>query len=193
MALAATNALGLSAVALGNRKRKPLAGLATLIWHDLAMTDGAYPGGPATPQQLLSLADEYRLAANQLQNLRRKGAPLSLAPFRLTAIHAIELYLSAALLAHGRQAGEIRALGHDLLKRAELAEGVGLKLRKRTFEHLRLLCANREYLVSRYEPEPKSTPYHANRLLATLNEVATKTAGIVTTGAPKPRPAPPCR
>lgn len=178
---------------LGNRKRKPLAGLATLIRYHVQMTDGAYPGDPATPQQLMSLAGEYRLAANQLQNLQRKGAPLSLAPFRLTAIHAIELYLSAALLAHGRQPSEIRALGHDLLKRAELAEELGLKLRKRTFEHLRSLCANREYLVSRYAPEPKGTASHANRLLATLNEVATKAAGIVTTAAPKPRLAQPSR
>lgn len=157
------------------------------------MTDGAYPGDPATPQQLLALADEYRLAAGELQHLKRKRAPLSLAPFRLTAIHAIELYLSAMLLAHGRQPSEIRALGHDLLKRAELAQGSGLKLRKRTLEHLRSLCTNREYLVSRYAPEPHSAASHVNQLLATLNEVAAKTAAIVTTAALKPRLAQPSR
>jgi hypothetical protein len=178
---------------LGNRKRKLMAGLATLSRYHVPMTDGAYPGVPATPQQLLALADEYRLAAGELQHLHRKGAPLSLAPFRLVAIHAVELYLSAVLLAHGRQPSEIRALGHDLPTRAEFAQGVGLKLRKRTLEHLRSLCANREYLVSRYSHPPQGAASQVNQLLATLNEVASKTVVIVTGAAPKPRLAQPSR
>lgn len=179
--------------ALGNRKRKLMAGLATLSRYHLPMTDGAYPGDPATPQQLLALADEYRLAAAELQHLHRKGAPLSLAPFRLVAIHAVELYLSAVLLAHGRQPSEIRALGHDLLKRAEFAQGFGLTLRKRTLEHLRSLCANREYLASRYAPVPRGAGFHVNQLLATLNEVAEKTTALVKPADPKPRRAQPSR
>lgn len=142
---------------------------------------------------MLSLAEEYRRASAVLHKLHKKGQPLSLVPFRLTTIHAIELYLSAMLLAHGRQPREIRALGHDLLKRAQLAQGFGLNLRKRTVEHLGSLCANREYLVSRYAPELGRPAFHVNQLLATLDDVAEKTSVIVEAAEPKPRPAPLCR
>ena len=156
------------------------------------MTAKRHPGEPASPQQVLSLADEYRRASNGLYELRRKRRPLSLAPSRLTAIHAIELYLTAMLLSRGHQASEIRAFGHDLSKRAAIAQTLGLNLRKRTLDHLGALSANREYLVSRYAPELVGVASsQINRLLATLNEVAEKTTAIVADA--KPRPLPLCR
>jgi hypothetical protein len=77
----------------------------------------AYPGQSATAEDLLTLAGEYRLAAATLHGNRRKGKPLSLAPCRLVAIHAIELYLNAFLLAKGLDPKEIRGLQHDLKAR----------------------------------------------------------------------------
>ena len=155
------------------------------------MTAASHPGEPASPQQILLLADVYRRASDNLHGQRRKGQPLSLAPFRLNAIHAIELYLTATLLARGHQPNEIRGLRHDLLKRAELAQKLGLNLRKRTVEHLGVLSANREYIVSRYAPELVGVASsQINRLFATLNDVASKTKPIIEATEPKPRPAP---
>ena len=45
-------------------------------------------------EQIHRLAEEYRRAAQLLRTQQRQGDPLSLAPCRLTAIHAIELYLN---------------------------------------------------------------------------------------------------
>jgi hypothetical protein len=93
---------------------------------------------------MLALANEYRRASELLHDLGRRGEPLSRAPVRLTAIHAIELYLSAVLLEHGREPREVRALGHELFERAKLARAGGLCLRERTLAHLGALDANRE-------------------------------------------------
>jgi hypothetical protein len=60
-----------------------------------------YPGDEATPHQVRQLADEYRQAAHHLLENQRKGQPLSQAPFRLSAIQAIELYMNALLLHWG--------------------------------------------------------------------------------------------
>jgi hypothetical protein len=133
-----------------------------------------YPGNAATIGQLLTLADEYRRAARVLFDIRRRGHPLSLAPFRLTAIHAVELYLNALLRSEGHEPVHIRNLQHDLATRAELAQQLGMGLRKRTAAHLADLAKQREYLVSRYGPEMVSTTSHITRLMATLDEVAEK-------------------
>jgi hypothetical protein len=97
------------------------------------------------------------------------------------------------LLEHGYEPSHIRSLGHDLLKRAELARALGLNLRKRTFEHLGALGANREYLISRYGPELPETTSKINRLVATLKEVAKKTATPVGSVDSTLRPAQLCR
>lgn len=140
----------------------------------MASTYAPYPGELATPADLLRLADEYRQAAIVVAGLGRKGEPLSRAPFRLTAIHAFELYLSALLLHAGHEPGHIRGLQHDLAARAELSMQLGLRLRKRTADHLRTMSGAREYLVSRYGPELSASLSQVNRLSATLDEVATK-------------------
>lgn len=140
------------------------------------MVDKAYPGDAATPAQVHALADEYRRASQTLLGLGRARAPLTRAPFRLTAIHAIELYLNAFLLRHGHTPSRIRGLQHDLCARAELAFAGGLTLRKRTEAHLRNMSAEREYLATRYGPELAATMSQINRLMATLEEVADKVA-----------------
>jgi hypothetical protein len=132
-----------------------------------------YPGTMASPVELRLLAEEYRVAAHALRQLGRPGEPWSRAPFRLLAIHAIELYLNALLLHRGREPRQVRSLQHDMAKRAELARGAGLRLRSKTAGHLAALGHNREYLVTRYEPEPQGAS-ELNRLVATLDEVAIK-------------------
>jgi len=137
-----------------------------------------YPGGDAKPDEVLRLARQYQLAAQALLSLGRRGQPLSHAPFRLVAIHAIELHLNALLLAKGHASSKVRGMQHNLAARTDAAIALGLVLRKRTAQHLRSLSETREYLVSRYDPG-LSAMSKINRLSATLDEVATKTAAII--------------
>jgi hypothetical protein len=133
-----------------------------------------YPGEVAAPIDIRKLADEYRRAALHLLPLGRRREPLSRAPFRLSALQAIELYLNALLLHHGHEASQIRGWQHDIATRTDLAIAHGLTLRKRTAAHLRALSQTREYLSTRYGPETASTASQVNRLAATLDEVALK-------------------
>lgn len=135
----------------------------------------SYPGSTAAPADIAALADEYRRASIDLVRAGRKGEPLSRAPGRLCAIHAIELYLNAFLLAGGTPPEQVRSHFHNLAALAERAIASGLDLRKRTSEHLRKVTEDREYLVSRYGPEMTSTLSELNRLMATLEEVSKKT------------------
>jgi hypothetical protein len=131
------------------------------------------------PQSIRRLADEYRDAAAPLMERRRHGEPLSLAPYRLIAIHAVELYLNAVLRHHGVDEGAIRALGHDLGARLRLAESKGLKLKKLTTAHLQFLAETKEYVQTRYRPLALATPSQLNRLQATLDEVARKSVAVI--------------
>ena len=138
-----------------------------------------YPGALASPQQLHELADEYRKAANLLLQLGRPGKPLTRAPFRLSAIHAIELYLTALLLHRGHGSNQIRKMQHDLSARTQYAIDAGLVLRTKTIRHLQSLSQGREYLVTRYGPELAATVSQINRLTATLDEVAAKVTILI--------------
>lgn len=131
-----------------------------------------YPGAAASVEQLYRLADCYAEAAHRLMDMSRKGDHLSRAPFRLNAIHAIELYLSAFLLAAGANPARLRGLQHDLTRRSQMALDSGLVLRKATSAHLRNLCASREYLIVRYAPEQLETVCEVTRLSASLRDVA---------------------
>ena len=133
-----------------------------------------YPGELATAKDIRLLADHYRKAAHLLQPMGQPGDPLSRAPFRLAAIHAIELYLNALLLHRGLDPRQIRGMQHDLALRAQLANSSGLHLRARTAAHLRTVAEQREYLATRYGPGSPHAPSQINRLAATLDEVARK-------------------
>lgn len=147
-------------------------------------TQKDYPGQSATAGQILELAEEYRKAAQVLIKQGRRGAALSWAPCRLSAIQAIELYLNAILLHSKLDAATIRGLQHNLAKRTDLAMASGLKLRKRTAAHLIAMGESREYLVTRYGPEMTATVSQINRLVASLEEVAMKVTAIVKKNAP---------
>ena len=146
-----------------------------------------YPGQGASVLELRTLADEYRRAAHLLVQLGRPGKPLSRAPLRLAAIHAIELYLNALLLHRGHAAAAIRGMQHDLPARAALTREAGLQLRLKTRDHLEALGRNREYLASRYAPEQGASLSEVNRLMATLDEVARKVRDRLD-AAPAPGP-----
>jgi hypothetical protein len=134
----------------------------------------AYPGDLATPEEVLRLAECYRQAALALARLGTRGDPASHAPYRNAAIHAIELYLNALLLRAGHPPSLIRGLRHDFSARADMAITCGLRFRRRTAAHLRMIASTREHLVTRYGPELTSTLTQLNRLAATLDEIATK-------------------
>ena len=63
---------------------------------------------------------------------------------------------------------------HDLTSRRVEADGKGLKLKKKTAEHLDMMSKTREYLVMRYGPELTVAVPPLNRTEATLTEVAHK-------------------
>ena len=98
----------------------------------------------------------------------------------MVAIHAIELYLNALLLAAGQPASKVRGLHHDLRIRTAMALKEGLQLRKRTVLHLEALSETREYLLVRYDPEA-SAASQVNRLMATLTEVSEKAQLLIAT------------
>ena len=138
----------------------------------------SYPGADAKPEQILQLAEQYRVAAEALRPLGRRSKPLSWAPYRFVAIHAIELHLNALLVAKGLTPASIRGMQHDLATRTDAAIIAGLGLRKRTALHLRSLSERREYLITRYDPA-LSAASEINRLAATLEEVSSKSTIIV--------------
>jgi hypothetical protein len=120
------------------------------------------------------LAEVYHDAAIAVAGLGRKGDPISRAPYRMVAIHAVELYLNALLLHAGYEPSRIRALHHDMAARTDLSVKCGLLLRRKTEAHLRAIAESREYLVTRYGPERITLLSEINRLAATLEEVAAK-------------------
>lgn len=136
-----------------------------------------YPGEEATPQQVMRLAGEYRAAAALLWDARRRRAPLSLAPYRFVAIHAVELYLNAYLQAQGHAPKAVRGMQHNFAARSELAIRAGMKLGVRTRLHLQSL--DREYVICRYGPEQLETMSQLTRLNATLDEIANKVEAAV--------------
>ncbi|WP_292175897.1 hypothetical protein [Mesorhizobium sp.] len=153
----------------------------------MTLEERKYPGELASPQEVHALAEEYRKAASLLLQLSRRGKPLTRAPFRMAAIHAIELYLTALLLHFGLIPSQIRKMQHDLSVRTEHALEAGLRLRAKTAKHLQSLSQNREYLVTRYGPELAATASQINRLSATLEEVATKVTVLITLPPSRPK------
>lgn len=138
-----------------------------------------YPGSTASAWQILTLAHEYRGSCIHLMARYQGGEPHQLAPARLLAIQAIELYLNALLLDAGEAPQAVRGLQHDLAARARRAMERGLVLRLKTADHLAKLTSGREYLTARYGPELSGTQSQLNRLTATLEEVAHKVTAIL--------------
>ncbi len=133
--------------------------------------DLAYPGETASVRDIMALAAQYKDAAVKLGEVSPK---LSHIPRRLLALHSIELYLNALLLAKGMDHKTLRGFQHDLAERTRIAREAGLVLRKRTEAHLATLSVSREYLVIRYGPELIATLSQVSRVMATLDELSQK-------------------
>ncbi len=144
-----------------------------------------YPGELAQPTELVRLAHSYRDAASALAVTGRRGDHFSRAPFRLIAIHAIELYLNAWLLQCGHAPTRVRSFQHNLGARADLAMSSGLVLRRGTSKHLRDISDSREYLVTRYDTLMGPSLSQLTRLTATLADVSVKVSRAVP-GEPPP-------
>lgn len=87
-----------------------------------------FPGSNAKPWEVLNLANAYSRASILLFSEGQKQVALSIAPARMCAIHAIELYLNAFLRHEGVTPEEIRKRMHNLAEPMFVAK---LKLRKR--------------------------------------------------------------
>ncbi|NTF65796.1 hypothetical protein G6L91_30330 [Agrobacterium rhizogenes] len=131
----------------------------------------AYPGKEAGVRGILNLAKQYQDATAKLSEGSSKP---NQAPRRLLALHAMELYLNAFLVAKGVNPTTICGFQHDLGERARIASEAGLVLRKRTVTHLRMLSASREYHVVRYVAELTPTLSQVNRVMATVDELSRK-------------------
>jgi hypothetical protein len=143
-----------------------------------------YPGEGTSAHELVALAGEYHAAADALASIGRRGVSISRAPYRLVAIHAIELYLNAYLISVGYSATDVRRLQHDVSLRIAFAETGRLGLRLRTRTHLASLSERREYLTTRYDPAPPALS-ELNRLAATLNEVGQKVSALLNNNGAK--------
>ena len=134
---------------------------------------------PAGPAEVLRLADAYRSAAGVMLDARAPGGRRPSAPYRLLAIHAVELYLNALLRHAGADERHVRKMGHNLAARAAKAEGVGLRLRPATAAHLGIMTGRHEYMLARYGPIENAEISEVTRLSATLDEVAKKTSELM--------------
>ncbi|WP_245450346.1 hypothetical protein [Neorhizobium sp. SOG26] len=149
--------------------------------HPSVSSRGDYPGSNASVREILALANSYYQAAIVLfRESQKKLVPLSSAPARMAAIHAIELYVNAFLRHEGAAPEEIRKRMHNLAEPTLVAK---LKLRKRTALHLEEMTARREYLIARYAPERVTDHTELNRLSATLVEVMKKVGEHVGTSS----------
>jgi hypothetical protein len=137
-----------------------------------------YPGATASPQELLRLAQTYRQAAIQLNQLYAPGVPMSLAPMRLCAFHSVELFLAAYLREQGMLPTEVRAFRHDTAQMAGEAQKRGLGLKRKVQIRLQRVSDKREYLVSRYDPQQLRL-LEANAIFATLDELEKKVSGAL--------------
>ncbi|EFL88403.1 hypothetical protein [Ahrensia sp. R2A130] len=147
-----------------------------------------YPGDHETAQSLFALAQHYDAAALLVLPMRKKKNAASWAPFRFLSLHAVELYLNAALLHRGQTVADIRGLKHDLIARTDFAESKGLNLEASTVKHLQQTNAKRAYVASRYEAKPRFAPACPAHFEEALKDVAAKVKRMLTT----PPPPPPC-
>nr|WP_234914425.1 hypothetical protein [Rhizobium rhizogenes]QCL09444.1 hypothetical protein pC5.7c_577 [Rhizobium rhizogenes]QCL09612.1 hypothetical protein pC5.8a_120 [Rhizobium rhizogenes] len=145
----------------------------------------AYPAKAAGVRDILNLAQQYQDAASKLGEGSSKP---NQAPRRLLALHTMELYLNAFLLAKGVDPTTIRGFRHDLGERTRLASDAGLILRKRSVAHLATLSSRNEYDAISYAPELMSTLSQMNRLMATVDELSRRVRKALRV-RPQPPPA----
>jgi len=132
-----------------------------------------YPGTETEPRAVLLLANQYACAARLLFTEKSLKQALRL-PAMFCAIHAIELYLNAAIIASGETPETLRRMHHNFSQKSSHHGVVALRLRKKTQDHLASLSDKKDYLIVRYAPDQKHSLSELNRLKATLDGVAKK-------------------
>lgn len=143
-----------------------------------AIISSLYPSSDAEPVELLRLARAFRVAAARTRPSKGEGGRLNRAPFDLLCLHSIELALSAALLSSGFDGPTIRAMGHDLSRRARALETRGLDWRRNTIRNIDMMSQDRHYLKCRYAPAD-SDRVALSRVEATADEALEKCAAFV--------------
>ena len=148
-----------------------------------------YPGADARAEEVIRLANHYRGAANDLLRLVEEKGARRVAPCRLCAVHAIELYLNAFLLKlghpperHPRQRPRPRRAGGARQRRrsrAPAADGDPPGDDDAMAASISCCATTRAW--------PRLAPL--NRLWATLDEIARKVTSAVGGSGPRPSEA----
>ena len=143
-----------------------------------------YPGADARADEVIRLANHYRGAANDLLRLVEEKGARRIAPCRLCAVHAIELYLNAFLLKLGIPQADPRQR-----PRPRRARGAGQRRRSRApaadGDPPGDDDASPRASVLRYDPGMAEVA-PLNRLWATLDEIARKVTSAVGGSSPRP-------
>lgn len=143
-----------------------------MTFPTVSVSPAAIAAAPAPA--VLHLAQAYHDAALLLLEAGRDADAVARAPGRSCALHAMELYLDAFLRAAGETPCRLRLHGHDLGRRAALAIGRGLDLRRKTALHLVQVSRRRDHATARYGPACPDAICEINRLKASLGEIARK-------------------
>jgi HEPN domain-containing protein len=131
-----------------------------------------YPGDHIDGVALLGMAKSYHEAADRLRAALTPCKNGDYAPWRLLALHAIELYLSAAMLRHDHDMAVVRSSSHDLEKKLNLLLKDGMRFSEKTCHVLRLVSQDRHYVRARYAPDMVKEMMPITRLNAALSDVA---------------------
>lgn len=103
---------------------------------------------------LFGLADDCLNAARTVSPVLRSSGPI-----RLLCLHACELFLKTYLRKTGSTHPEMRALGHDLARHADLAIERGLALSNARRNDLRAATESHTYVDVRYSAGSLGGPF----------------------------------
>lgn len=143
-----------------------------------ALVPHFYPGSEVDPGGLIRLAQAFREAAARTRPGKGEGGKLLRAPFDLLCLHSIELAMTAALRSSDYDSPTIRAMGHNLARRARALEKCGITWRRNTIGNIEAMSHERHYLKCRYAPS-ETDRVALSRVEATADEALEKCAIFV--------------
>jgi len=127
----------------------------------------------ASPADLIRLADQFGKAADKALRSVKRGDDESRGAFRVSALRAIDLALSAALIHNGHSRYAVRAMQTNLHRRAILVATYHIVLDGQSLKHLYTLNHDRPYHRSRYDQQVGGNE-NTDALAATLRDVLLK-------------------
>lgn len=150
-------------------------------------------GNGVTPYGAVTIADDYRLAADALGLDHRTRSAM---PRRLLYLHALEGYLRAFLLLIGHSPDAIRHQRHDLQEMLTLGEAGGLRVSKNSRRFIEAAAAEGDYVRVRYDtgldyrggdwPPPPRPNASLQRLIAAVEDVQKAVRAAVVNAVVKP-------